>query len=91
MEGFVGVFLALIVFGGCGTIGWYFLDFSLYQNLDEKDFKVQVRLCMDPSSTSGEDAFNDVCSQMLWSVVFALSCNLLVLVLYEIMGVMDPG
>lgn len=29
--------------------------------------------------------------QALWSLVFALSCNLLVLVLYEIVGIMDPG
>ena len=29
--------------------------------------------------------------QAVWSLVFALSCNLLVLVLYEIVGIMDPG
>lgn len=29
--------------------------------------------------------------KVTWSTVFALSCNLLILVLYEIMGIMDPG
>ncbi|GAX79959.1 hypothetical protein CEUSTIGMA_g7398.t1 [Chlamydomonas eustigma] len=69
MAGTLGFLLSLAVVAGCFLIGWKFLNFSLYQNLDEKDFKVQA----------------------LWSVVFALSCNLLILVLYEIMGVMDPS
>lgn len=30
-------------------------------------------------------------AQALWSFVFSLSCNLLMLVLHEIMGIMDPG
>ena len=37
-----GVILSVAAFAGCFSVGWYFLDNSLYHNLDEKDLKVQV-------------------------------------------------
>mmetsp|Transcript_13087 Transcript_13087/g.28118 ORF Transcript_13087/g.28118 Transcript_13087/m.28118 type:complete len:483 (+) Transcript_13087:244-1692(+) len=67
MVDLLGLCAGLGTFAVCFGIGWWFLSYSLYQHLDEKDHKVQG----------------------LWSLVFALSCNLLILVLFEILGVMD--
>ncbi|KAG1658696.1 hypothetical protein FOA52_013636 [Chlamydomonas sp. UWO 241] len=64
-----GVLLSVVVLASSFGVGWWFLSFSLYKNLDEKDFAVQS----------------------LWSLMFALSANLLVLVVYEIGGVMSEG
>lgn len=30
-------------------------------------------------------------AQVLWSLTFAFSCNLLLLVVFEVIGVIDPG
>ena len=37
-----GLLLSVVVFATCFAIGWFFLDHSLYHNLDEKDLNVQV-------------------------------------------------
>ncbi|KAG2491824.1 hypothetical protein HYH03_009781 [Edaphochlamys debaryana] len=65
----LGLAAATASFLACFGVGWWFLDRSLYNHLEEKDYKVQA----------------------LWSLVFALSCNFIILVLFEIVDVMDPG
>ncbi|EFJ39961.1 hypothetical protein VOLCADRAFT_70166 [Volvox carteri f. nagariensis] len=65
----LGLGVAIICFCACFAVGWWFLDRSLYNHLEERDYHVQA----------------------LWSVVFAISCNFISLVLFEIVSIMDPG
>ena len=65
----LGYLLSLAAFALCFIIGWFFLSYSLYTHLDDKDYSIQA----------------------LWSLVFGLSCNLLVLVLLEILPVVSEG
>ncbi|GIL86083.1 hypothetical protein Vretimale_13894 [Volvox reticuliferus] len=65
----LGLAVAILCFGSCFLLGWWFLNRSLYNHLEERDYHVQA----------------------LWSTVFALSCNFISLVLFEIVNVMDPG
>ena len=39
-----GAGIALGSFAACFGVGWWFLNRSLYNNLDERDYKVQVRV-----------------------------------------------
>ncbi|GFR47797.1 hypothetical protein Agub_g9571, partial [Astrephomene gubernaculifera] len=64
-----GIGIAALSFLACFCVGWWFLNRSLYNHLEERDYQVQA----------------------LWSIVFALSCNFIILVLFEIVDVMDPG
>lgn len=43
-----GLLVSACVGGATFGIGWWFLSFALYKNLDEKDFTVQVcpRCCL---------------------------------------------
>ncbi|GLC40488.1 hypothetical protein PLESTF_000807700 [Pleodorina starrii] len=65
----LGLAVALLCFGSCFLVGWWFLNRSLYNHLEERDYHVQA----------------------LWSIVFAISCNFISLVLFEIVDIMDPG
>lgn len=49
--------------------GWFFLNYSLYRDFENKNHVVQL----------------------LFSAVFALSANLLQLLLFEILGVLSQG
>lgn len=39
----LGFALGFGAFAACFALGWWFLDYSLYKQLEERDNKVQVR------------------------------------------------
>lgn len=91
---FIGLCLGLVAFGVCFGIGWWFLSYSLYRNLDERDFTVQVSKrsrCESKYCTAEAVLDSNFITnlQALWSLVFALSCNMLILISFEIIDIMD--
>jgi hypothetical protein len=91
--------IALGSLGACFAGGWAFVSSRLLASCDDKETGVQVRGCsvcwvlcaVCQPSPSQCPAWLRPPLQVLWSSTFAFSCNLLLLVVFEILNVIDSG